>query len=260
MLDTTGAGGTGDVLFTGVLPAPNIVDPNPGFTPAGSIGTITEKSGDDNEVGKTAGVDWTGRGPVTLTGTDGVNNYSVEVELIFGPSGDEGYDDPYEDRLSSYHPLSGKDFDYEWLVKVSDDADPEHGGDAVSPGGSDNPRMAIYYGVGREEPNGLAHRLTQNEEQFDVGPDAFENTDNTKGDGERWSKYAAYQPLALYLGWRDREDIAGGSFQVDSIAFSGNLPVDLDLMTSAPVPEPATMSLLVIGGLGVLLRRRSRRA
>jgi len=257
MLDTTGAGGTGEVLFTGVLPAPDFVDPNPNLTPAGSVGTITEQSGSHNEDGKTVGVSWAGKGPVTLTGTDGVNDYSVDVELIFGPSGDGGYDNPTEDRLSSYHPISGEDFDYQWVVKTSDDALAEHGGDAVSTGeNNDHPRLAIFYGVGREEANGLAHRHTQDETAFILGPDAYENTDNTKGDGERWTKYAAYQPLGLYFGWRDKDTLGGGSFQVDSIAFSGNLPVDLDAM----VPEPATMSLLVIGGLGVLFRRRRVRS
>lgn len=261
MLDTTGAGGTGDVLFTGTMPVPTTVDPNPDLTPAGSIGTITENTGSHNEDGKTAGVSWAGKGPVTLTGTDGVNNYSVDVELIFGPSGDDGYNDPYEDRLSSYHPESGEFFDYEWLIKISDDALAEQGGDAVSTGvDDDHPRMAVFYGVGREEANGLAHRLTQNEEQFNVGADAYENTDNTKGDGERWSKFAAYQPLGLYYGWRDRDTLSDGSFQVDSISFSGNLPVDLDMMTSEPVPEPSTLVLVAIALLGLALYGRRRRA
>jgi len=252
-LDARDADGPAELYFEAPMPAPDIVDPNPGMTPAGAVGTITEPSGDDNVDGKTVGIDWTGKGPVTLTATHEGKEYSVEVDLLFGPSGDSWSSD--DDPLSSYDPF-GENFDYEWLVKISDDALAEHGGDAVSPGDGDNPRMAIYYGVGTEDPNGLAHRLTQNEEQFNVGPDAYENTDNTKGDGGRWSKYAAYQSLGLYYGWRDKDPIGGGSFQVDSIEFSGNLLVD----SSAIVPEPSTFVLAAMALLGLGFYRRRKRS
>ena len=258
MLDTTGAGGTGDVLFTAEMPVPANADPNPLMTPAGSVGTVTEATGDDNLDGKTAGINWDGLGPVTLTGTDGVNNYSVPVELIFGPSGDTSYNNPAEDPLSSYNAELGPDYVYTWAIEVSDDAVAEHGGDAVSPGGSDNPRMATYFGVGAEDPNGLAHRFTQIERQFNVGPDAYTNTHETTGSG-KYSKFAAYQPLGIFYGWRDREDLAGGSFQVNSVEFAGNLPVDLNLMTATVIPEPSTLIMLLTSGLlglGLWLRRR----
>ena len=43
-------------------------------------------------------------------------------------------------------------------------------------------------------------------------------------------------------------------------AYTGGSDNDIQLLVTSVVPEPATMSLLAIGGLGVLLRRRRRRA
>lgn len=259
MLDTTHVGGSGDVLFTAAMPTPVTVDPNPGLTPAGAVGTITEQQGSHNEAPhKTVGLDWSGMGPVELKGTDGINYYSVLVDLIFGPSGDRGYRNDIDDPLSNYDPLLGPDYLYTWAIPFSDDALEEHGGDAVSPGGSDNPRMAVYLGVGREEENGGSHRFTQSEYQFDEGPDAHTNTHESSG-ATKSTKYAAYRDLGIFFGWRDRENIADGSFHVDSITFAGNLPVDIATMTSAPVPEPSTVLMLASLALaGLLLWKRRR--
>jgi len=256
ILNTKAAGGPDDaVLFTGVMPAPTVYDPNPSMTPAGSIGTITQPTGDHNPAdGNSAGLTWEGQGPVTLTGTDSHGTvWTVDVPLTFGPSGDPGYNNPGEDPLSSYDPEEGPDYVYQWTIEISDDALAEHGGDANSPGGSDNPRMAVFLGVGEERANGLAHRFTQIEREFAVGPDAYTNDDGTTG-STKWTKFAAYQPLSIYYAWRDRHGIGGGSFQVDSIEFSGNLRVPVVTMT----PEPATLVLLGIGGGLALLRRRRK--
>ncbi|GAI92505.1 unnamed protein product, partial [marine sediment metagenome] len=232
ILDARACGGPSEVYFEAPMPVPAIVDPRPAMTPAGALGTITEATGSHNDQGKTVGIDWSGLGPVTLTGTAGGTTYTVDVELIFGPSGDESYNNPDEDPLSSYDPL-GEDYVYTWTIDISDDALAEHGGDAVSPGGDDNPMMAVYLAVGREEPNGGCHRFTQVERQFYVGPDAYTNDDGTT-DAAKWSKFAAYQDLGIYYGWRDMSGIGGGSFQIDSIVFGGNLLVDTDNI----IPEP----------------------
>lgn len=259
MLDTTPVGGTGPVLFTAAMPDPALVDPNPALTPAGAVGTVTEQQGSHNEPPlKTVGLDWAGVGPVTLTGTDGINNYSIDVDLLFGPSGDSGYNNPAEDPLSSFDALLGPEFVYEWNIEVSDDALVEHGGDAVSTGGDDNPRMAVWLAEGTEEANGGSHRFTQIERQFNQGPDAYANTDETT-DSIKWSKFAAYQGLGIFYGWRDRDSLGGGSFQVDSIDLSGNLLVDTARMTSVPVPEPSTLIMLAAVALAGLLAWRRRR-
>lgn len=249
MLDTTGVGGSGDVLFTGVMPEPTIVDPNSALTPAGSVGTITEPSGEHNTTGKSAGLSWSGQ--VELTGTDGVKEYSILVDLVFGPSGDPGYNNPGEDLLSSFDALSGPQFVYEWEIEINDDAVTEHGGDAVTTG--NGARMAVFFGVGEEIANGGAHRFTQIERKFNAGPDEYTNTDETT-DSTKWTKYAAWQDLGIYYAWRDRDTLSDGSFQVDSISFSGNLPVDLMRM----VPEPSSLALLAAGAalLGLILWRR----
>lgn len=225
-LDTTHVGGSGDVEFSAAMPAPIMVDPNPGLTPEGSVGTITEQTGAHNDQGKTVGLDWSGMGPVELTGTDGVNLYTVPVNLVFGPSGDAGYNNIEEDPLSSYDPLLGPDFVYEWTIEISDDAMMENGGDAVSTGASNHPRMAVYFAVGQEAANGGSHRFTHIERQFNVGEDEYTN-DHTTTTAIKWSKYAAYRDLGLFYGWRDRDTLSDGSFQIDSIAFSGKLLVDL---------------------------------
>ena len=249
-LDARGAGGPMEMHFEAPMPAPALVDPRSDLTPAGAVGTITEQTGSHNESGKTVGIRWSGMGPVTLEAMDGGKTYTVTAKLMFGPSGDgwSSGDDPN----SSYEPF-GENFDYQWEIDYSDDALEEHGGDAVTTGGG--AKMAVFYGVGREEKLGLAHRLTQNNKTFDVGLDAARtNTDNTKDGKARYTKYAGYQDLALYFGWRQDDTLSDGSFQVDSMVFSGNLLV----YTEDLVPEPATLGLLALGGLAVLIHRKRR--
>ena len=45
----------------------------------------------------------------------------------------------------------------------------------------------------------------------------------------------------------------------DGISFRASSYVRLDNLTISYIPEPATMALLGIGGIGVLLRKRRRR-
>ncbi len=193
MLDARAAGGPAQLLFSAPMPTPATVDPNPGMTPAGAVGTITQATGSHNDQGKTVGIDWAGMGPVTLTGDDNGTIYTVDAELVFGPSGDSGYPNVGkgevwgEDPNADYDADRGPDYNYEWDIKFSDD--PAFGGDAVSTGGDDNPRFAVYLAVGQEAINGRSHRFTKNERQYNVGPDGQRTQADDSGN---WSKLAAY--------------------------------------------------------------------
>ncbi|MBN2475951.1 MAG: PEP-CTERM sorting domain-containing protein [Pirellulales bacterium] len=236
------------IHFSAPMPAPAIYDPNPDLTPAGSLGTQTVPSGDHNNTGTVVGLDWSGQGPVTLTGTDGTTEYTVAVDLLFGPSGDSGYDNPEEDPLSSFDAELGYSYVYSADVTASDNALVENGGDAVG-----DPRFALYLAVGEENPNGRSHRLTQDRVTFAEGADAY-----SRSVSNQFSKYAAYAPLSFYYGVRDdANQLGGGSVQLDSMFVEGYLAVD----TTTIVPEPCTMAMLIASGLlGLILWRRRRAA
>ena len=70
-----------------------------------------------------------------------------------------------------------------------------------------------------------------------------------------WLGYRTWTQWALYRG--DLDDVAVWDVALPESSITGLADKTLTPQT-APVPEPATMSLLALSGLGVLLRRRRR--
>ena len=252
------------VTLSADMPAPTFFDPNPGHTPAGSIGSMTELSGDHNTSGAVPGLDWSGTPSVTLTGSKNGIDYSVEVPMIFGPSGDSGYTST-TDPWATYDPILGPDYKYNASVTLSDlvgvDGDFDTGtwiDDSVEPPADmeGQVRFALWMGVGKEAENGRAHRLTQNRKHFGPGEDTYERDVTNKT-----TKYAAFAPLSFYYGLRDARRLGpdfedfGGSVQLDTMFVEGALAVD----TTAIVPEPSTFIMLIAGALlGLAMWRRRR--
>lgn len=84
------------------------------------------------------------------------------------------------------------------------------------------------------------------------------------------SLYVAGQETALFsnmamisgaglnqMWWGDGSSLASGTYQLSHLGWN-NTYADFSVPV-APIPEPATMALLTIGGLALLARRRSRR-
>lgn len=248
---TTGSGtiagfqyddGGGPITFGPTpLPLATVINPVPGATPAGFVGAINAQSGTGNESNQAVG--FTFSGFVTATGTRGTDTYTMKIPLVFAPKQTQTPDAN----------------DYNWNVAYGDSA----GADASTSAGI---RFAFYLSrdtiIDAADTANVYQRYTQDNKSFVAGAvDSFTNTDTTTtaikdamDAGAPLGTDAVGRDLGFYFGWRDTGSLATGAVLVDTFTIGGIINADQTTL----VPEPATMSLVGIGALAMLGRRRRK--
>lgn len=236
--------GGGPITFSGsVMPAANIINPNPTLTPPTFVGAQTTAAGASNEADSAVGLAFSGI--VTAFGARGTDLYSIQIPLKFVPKQTQ---DPDVN-------------DYTWSVTY---------GDSLAQDAASTPiQFAMYLSrddvVDAMETAGTFQRYTQNSHTFAAGAlDAFTNTDTTTtpikdalDSGNPAGDDAVGRDLAFYFGWRQNGELNSGAILIDEFTIGGLLEADETTLTLIPEPSSA---LLAVSALGLLATRRRRSA
>jgi hypothetical protein len=255
---TTGAGSISAFTYTAdpggpinfsptALPAASVVNPNPGTTPVGFVGSIDAQAGAGNETNEAVGLIFSG--VVTAVGTRGADTFTLQIPLVFVPKQTQAPDTS----------------DYNWNIAYGDTASV----DAVS---SASLRMATWLSrdtvADAVETANMFQRFTQDNKNFVAGLDSFTNTTTTTTAvkdaedpaGAPLGSDAVGRDLSIYFGWRDQGGLTSGNVVVDSFQFGGLLQTNDATLTRVVVPEPSTLGVVgALGALGLVNDRRRRR-
>jgi hypothetical protein len=240
--------GGGPILFAATsMPPASVLNPNPGLTPAGSVGAQTVQSGNSNEANTSVGLLWSDS--VQAIGFRGASMFTIDIPLRFV-------------NKVTQTPDSN---DYNWNVAFGDN--PGAGVDAVT--GSN--RFAMWLSrdevVDAVETPNTFQRYTQQNHTFAAGLNTFSNTDTTTTaikdatdpPGNPQGIDAATRDLAFYFGWRDQGSLTSGAILIDTFTVGGLLDADINTLQLVPEPSSCMLAGMALAAAGFTGWRRRRK-